>query len=129
MIPVKTADIRATVDAPDPVSGFAVPVIVPFTLLVTQTGTPPDESGSGAPKMNVQGPVPEQSPSAVQVVWVSPEQRWLSTTVVLAIGPLTSHEPHEPVLLPWQSSATVIVPLLMTCVFCAMPVQPLSRSA
>jgi len=91
--PVKTDEVSAAVDAPLPVSGFAVPVIVPFTMFVTHTGTPPEERGSGAPKMKAQVP-PEQSPLAEQVFEVSFVQRWLFTTVVLAIGPLTVQEPH-----------------------------------
>src|SRR5690242_3999317 len=72
--PVNTLDVKFAVEEPEPVSGFAVPVIEPFTLLTTQTGTPPDESGSGAPKKNAHEP-PLQSPSAVQVTEVSLAQR------------------------------------------------------
>src|SRR5437870_7322575 len=112
-MPVKTDEISVAVDSPEPVSGLAVPVIAPVTRLTTQAGTPPDESGSGAPKKNAHVP-PEQSPSAEQVADVSLEQRWSFTTVVLAMGPLTSQSPHEPFRFPWQSSATVIEPLSTT---------------
>src|SRR5437868_7147218 len=68
--PVKTDEINFAVDAPEPVSGLAVPVIVPFTRLVTHTGVAPAESGSGAPKKKAHVP-PEQSASALQVFEVS----------------------------------------------------------
>src|SRR5262245_16694403 len=48
--PLYTREVRFNADAKAPVSAFAVPVTLPFTWLVTQVGTPPAESASGAPK-------------------------------------------------------------------------------
>ena len=80
--------------APLPSARFTVPVTAPFTRVVTQTGTPPPEIGSGAPKKNAQAPPPEQSASRVHRVSVALSQRWLSIGVVLWIGPLSAQMPH-----------------------------------
>ena len=52
--PLWTDERSRTSDAPSPafvplVATFTVPVKVPSNLLMTQTGTPPDDSGSGGP--------------------------------------------------------------------------------
>src|SRR5690349_1951104 len=101
-MPAKLVNTMAMFEVPDPNSGWTVPVTGPSTRLVTQTGTPPPEIGRGAPKKKTQLP-PLQSPSLVHGTDVSFWQRWLSTTVVLAIGPLSAQSPHCPRNVPAQS--------------------------
>src|SRR5436190_6061920 len=90
-------------DVPVPSSGWMLPETGPLTWFVTQIGTPPPEIGSGAPKKNSHVPVPHAA-SSVHLTSVELEHRWLSTIVVLAIGPLIGQSPHSPSVSPGQST-------------------------
>src|SRR5437870_3346024 len=54
-MPRNTRERRLVEALPSPVAEFAVPVSGPANVLTTQTGVPPDESGSGGPKRCAQG--------------------------------------------------------------------------
>src|SRR5712691_8895481 len=98
---------------------------------MTQTETPPEESGSGAPKKKAQVPTPVQSLSVVHWMAVSAVQRWLllATPPAFGAGPLTVHTPQGDVGDAQPVTLTVARPLLMTWLSCDNPVQPVSRSA
>ena len=124
--PVKTREMSGASFTESPPLTSTVPVTAPVTWLTTHTETPPEDSGSGAPKKKEQTPRPVQSVSVVHCTEVSPVQRWLFAAVPPAFGagPLTvATVPAQPVAF------TVRRPLLMTWLSCDWPVQPLSRSA
>ncbi len=104
---------------------FTVPVIGCGKKLVTHTGTPPDESGSGAPRKPPQRPfdgVPAQSASLVQ--WM----RGFSShrcPYLPGRGPTCRQSVSRS---PSQSKSSVSKSVLLTvAVLCDVPVQPLSR--
>jgi hypothetical protein len=50
--PLKTCEMSCTLFEASPLVVSTVPVIAPTTWFDTHTETPPEESGSGAPKKN-----------------------------------------------------------------------------
>jgi hypothetical protein len=126
-----TRESKFTLVAEVPSSVFAVPVTAPITWFMTQTETPPAESGSGAPKKNAHGAFVPQSASCVHSIEGSPTQRWLLLAVppAFSIGPFTLHcpqfgdDPAQPLTF------SVSAPSLITLLSCDWPVHPVSRSA
>src|SRR6185369_4496225 len=104
----------------EPVLTSIVPVIGRGKKLVTQTGTPPEESGSGAPRKPPQRPFNGAQSASVTQCWrafSSQRQPYFPGR-----GPVSRHAVS---VTPSQSNSRASKSVLPTvCVFCDVPVQP-----
>jgi hypothetical protein len=69
-----------------PASMSMLPVTGCEIRFVAHTATPPEESGSGAPKKKLHGAFAPHMGSLVHWMEVSPAQRWLLKAVPPALG-------------------------------------------